>query len=110
MKGSLPLWQFAASILELHQLIIDVFNVHVSPRNIVVTANSVDNVVVQFVQFLQQVKFLFDLRQFRIVSLGQSKQFLPILKQLQSTPHPVEAILLKEINSKVPLKKIYLIT
>ena len=46
------LGKLSASILELHQLIVDLLDIDVLPRNAVVAIDAVNDVVVQFVQSL----------------------------------------------------------
>ena len=46
------LGKLSASILELHQLIVDLLDIDVLPRNTVVAIDAVNDVVVQLVQSL----------------------------------------------------------
>lgn len=47
-----------APVLEVQQFLVDLLNIDVGPGNIVVAADFLQHVVVQVVEFLQQVEFL----------------------------------------------------
>ena len=63
-------------ILELLKLCVDLVNVDVLPRDVVVAVDGVDDIVVQAVQLLQQDQFLLDLQQARVFRHLQAKQLL----------------------------------
>lgn len=48
-NGYEPFGKFTTSILELHQFIVNLFYVDLSPRNVVVAADTVNDVIIQFV-------------------------------------------------------------
>jgi hypothetical protein len=47
-----------APVLELEKLVVDVLDVDLGPRDVVVVVDAVDDVVVQFVETLEQVQLL----------------------------------------------------
>ena len=57
------LGQLSATILELQELVVDVFDVDLGPRDVVVVVDAVNDVIVELVKTLQQVKLLLDLVQ-----------------------------------------------
>ncbi len=52
--------QFAATVLELDELVVDLFDVDVAPEDLVVGGDALDDVVVEPVEFLQQVELFAD--------------------------------------------------
>ena len=58
--------QLSAPILELEELVVDVLDIDLGPGDVVVVVDAVDDVVVQLVETLQQVKLLLDLVQLRL--------------------------------------------
>ena len=58
------LGQLSATILEFQELVVDVFDVDLGPRDVVVVVDAVNDVIVELVQTLQQVELLLDLVQF----------------------------------------------
>ena len=67
--GKLP-----ASVLELQKLVVDVLDVDLGPRDVVVVVDAVDDVIVELVQTLEQVKLLLDLVQLRLFGVRKPKE------------------------------------
>ena len=72
----MPTQHSTAPVLELLQLCRDLVDVHFEPEDVVVAAHSINDVVVQAVQLLQQVEFLLDLQQLRVLRDLQAKELL----------------------------------
>lgn len=62
--------------LKVQQLIIDLFNVDVSPEDIIVAVDCFDDIAVKAVELLQQSELLPDLQQLRMLGSRESKQLL----------------------------------
>lgn len=89
----LPFRQLSAPILELHEFVVDLLNIDFSPRNIVVAADAVYDVIVQFVQLLEQIELFPYLRQFGVLCVRETEEFFAVLVSLQLTPHAIKAVL-----------------
>ena len=68
--------QLNPPILELLKLRVDLVNVDILPWDIIVAVDSVDDVVVQTIQLLEQDEFLLDLQQAWVLCHLQTKQLL----------------------------------
>lgn len=62
--------------MKVKQFIIDLLNVDFNPQNIIVAVDTINNSIVQSIQFLQQSQFLLGANQFRIFSYSEAKQLL----------------------------------
>lgn len=77
-------------VLKVDQFGIDLVNVDVDPRDIVVAAYSLQHAVVQLVQLLQQIQLLANALQLRVVSDLHTEQLLAAGKRLVTAPQVVE--------------------
>ena len=78
-------------VLELEQLVVDLLDVDVDPRDVLVAADLVEHVVVQLVELLQQVELLADALDAVVLGDGQAEQLLAARVRLVLRPHLVEA-------------------
>lgn len=62
--------------MKVKQFIIDLLNVNFNPQNIIVAVDTINNSIVQSIQFLQQSQFLLGANQLRIFSYSEAKQLL----------------------------------
>lgn len=62
--------------LKIQQLIIDLFDVDVSPEDVVVAIDRLDDTVVQAIQLLQQSKLLPNLQELGVLGDRESEQLL----------------------------------
>ena len=87
------LGKLTTPVLELKELVVDVLNVNLGPRYVVVVVHAVYDVIVELVQTLQQVKLFLDLVQFRLLGMWKSEQIFADGVRRMLSPECVEMIL-----------------
>ena len=85
--------QFAAAVLELDELVVDLLDVDVAPKDLVVGGDTVDDVVVEPVEFLQQIELFADAVEAGQRRHRQAEQLGTALVRRLAAPQGVEAVL-----------------
>lgn len=62
--------------LEVLQLLIDLLDINIHPQDIIVAIHSVNDIIVETVELLQEVQLLLDLDQLWVLSDWETKEFL----------------------------------
>lgn len=85
-------------VLEVKKLGIDLLDVHFSPQNIKVSINASHDIVIQAIQFLQQVELFLCLLYVWIVCDWQTKQLLTSRVGVELTPQVIKTSLEQSNN------------
>lgn len=68
--------KYTSPVLEFHELIVDLLNVDLAPRDVVVGGDAIDDIIIEFVELLQEVELFADLRQLRELRAWEAEQLL----------------------------------
>lgn len=85
----------ASPVLEFHQLVVNLLDVDFTPRNFIVGRDAVNNIIIQFVKLLEQVKLLANLVQLGELGSREAEQLLAHRVARVLSPQSIEAILLE---------------
>ena len=83
-------------VLELDELVVDIFDVDVLPAEVEIGGHTVDDVVVEPVEFLQQVELFADAIQLGHVGHDDAEQLGAAFVGRRAAPQGVEAVLEEE--------------